>query len=114
MTFVVRVSDPVPAGVAQLSFTVSIADDGANGPDPVPGTNTSTDLTDLSAAPDLAIVKSDGGAGTSAGGTVTYTLSYSNDGDQGATGVVLTDVVPASTTFDPTGSTAGSVAIAPF
>jgi uncharacterized repeat protein (TIGR01451 family) len=63
--------------------------------------------TPLGAAPDLSIVKSDGGASTTPGGTVVYSLSYRNDGDQGATGVTLTDVVPAETTFDPTGSTAG-------
>jgi uncharacterized repeat protein (TIGR01451 family) len=106
-TFAVDVVDPVPAGFAALSNTASVADDGANGPDPTPANNTDADTTPVTAAPDLSVVKSDGGAGTAPGGTVTYTLSYGNDGDQGATGVVLTDVVPASTTFDPTGSTAG-------
>jgi uncharacterized repeat protein (TIGR01451 family) len=106
-TFVVRVLDPVPAGVSQLSFTVSIDDDGASGPDSNPANNTASDVTDLSAAPDLVVVKSDAGATTTPGGTVVYSLSYRNDGDQGATGVTLTDVVPANTTFDPTGSTAG-------
>lgn len=106
-TFVVRVLNPVPAGATQILGTMTLADDGTNGPDPNPANNTATETTPIDAAPDLSVVKSDGGAGTSAGGTVAYTLSYSNDGAQGATGVALTDVVPASTTFDPTGSTAG-------
>jgi uncharacterized repeat protein (TIGR01451 family) len=106
-TFAVDVADPVPSGFAAVSNTASIADDGANGPDPTPADNTDTDTTPVTAAPDLAIVKSDGGASTAPGGTVLYTLSYSNGGDQGATGVVLADVVPANTTFDPASSTAG-------
>ena len=34
-----------------------------------------------------------------AGGTITYTLSYSNTGNENATGVVLSDAIPANTTF---------------
>jgi len=34
-----------------------------------------------------------------AGGTITYTLAYANTGNTGATGVILSDAVPANTTF---------------
>src|SRR5438093_352169 len=34
-----------------------------------------------------------------AGANLTYTLAYSNTGTANATGVVLTDTVPANTTF---------------
>lgn len=108
-TYAVTVVNPVPAGVAQISNTVSIADDGANGADPTPGNNTASDTTPVNAAPDLTIVKDDAGASVVPGGTVTYTLSYQNVGNQGATGVVLTDVVPANTTFNAGASTAGWV-----
>ena len=108
-TFAVTVANPVPAGVSQISNTGTIADDGANGPDPTPANNSSTDTTPLTAAPDLTLVKSDGGVSTTPGGTVVYSLVVTNVGTQGATGVALTDVVPANTTFNPGASTAGWV-----
>jgi uncharacterized repeat protein (TIGR01451 family) len=61
----------------------------------------------VSNAPDLSVTKSDGGASASAGGTIAYTLTYSNSGSTGATGVVLTETVPANTTFNAGASTAG-------
>ena len=82
-------------------------DDGANGADPTPANNSSTDTTPVDAAPDLTIAKDDGGATAVPGGTIAYTLTYANDGNQDATGVALSDVVPANTTFDAGGSTAG-------
>ncbi|MEM7350716.1 MAG: isopeptide-forming domain-containing fimbrial protein [Acidobacteriota bacterium] len=96
-SFELVVDDPLPAGVEEISNTVTIADDGTGGPDQNPDNNTATDQTPVDAAPDLNIVKDDGDAVSSAGGTVTYTLSYANSGDQGATGVVLTEVVPVNT-----------------
>ena len=48
----------------------------------------------------MSLTKSDGGASVAPGGTVSYTLTYANGGNQGASGVVLTDVVPANTTFN--------------
>ncbi|HWM89561.1 MAG TPA: carboxypeptidase regulatory-like domain-containing protein [Thermoanaerobaculia bacterium] len=59
------------------------------------------------APPDLTIAKSDGGASVEPGGTVAYTLTYSNVSTTGATGVVITETVPANTTFNPGASTAG-------
>ncbi|HKV13187.1 MAG TPA: hypothetical protein VJ725_33920, partial [Thermoanaerobaculia bacterium] len=106
-TFAVTVVTPLPAGVTQISNTVTIADDGANGTDPTPGNNTGSDTTPVTGAPDLSVVKSDGGASVSPGNTITYTLTYGNTGNRGATGVVLTETVPANTTFNAGASTAG-------
>ena len=61
----------------------------------------------VATAPDLSLTKSDGGASVSPGGTVSYTLTYANSGGVGATGVVLTETVPANTTFNAGASTAG-------
>ena len=106
-TFQLVVDNPVPAGVTQLSNTATIADDGANGADPVAGNNTAMDTTPLDAVPDMEMVsKDDGGATAVPGGTVTFTLTYRNAGDQDATGVVLTETVPANTT---SGTNAGWV-----
>jgi uncharacterized repeat protein (TIGR01451 family) len=110
-TFAVTVTNPVPAGVTQISNTASAADDGSNGPDPTPANNSGSDTTPVDAAPDLSVTKSDGGATVVPGGTVAYTLNYANPGNQNATGVVLTETVPASTTFNPGASTAGWVCV---
>src|SRR3712207_8258775 len=55
----------------------------------------STDTTPVTAQPDLTITKSDGGANAAPGSTVAYTLNYANAGNQNATGVVVTETVPA-------------------
>jgi uncharacterized repeat protein (TIGR01451 family) len=108
-TFAVTVVTPVAAGVTQISNTATIADNGANGVDSSPGNNTSSDTTPLTGAPDLSVSVNDGGSSALAGGSITYTLTYANSGNRGASGVVITDTVPANTAFNPGGSTAGWV-----
>lgn len=110
-TFAVTVDSPVPAGLDEISNTATIADDGANGVDPTPADNSSTDTTPVDAAPDLTLAKSDGGVSAVPGATVAYLLSYANDGDQGATGATLTETVPANAVFAPGASTAGWVCV---
>ena len=58
-----------------------------------------------SVSQNLSLTKSDGGASVSPGGTVAYTLGYANAGR--ATGVAVTETVPANTTFNAGASTAG-------
>src|SRR5262249_2302777 len=53
------------------------------------------------------VSKSDGGATVNPGGSVAYTINFSNAGLANATGVVLTEFLPAGSTFNPAGSTAG-------
>ncbi len=106
-TFAVTAVNPVATGVTQLSNTASIANDGTHGADPVPGNNSASDTTPIDAAPDLSLSKSDGGASIAPGGTVTYTLTFANDGNQDATGVVLAETVPANTSFNAGASSAG-------
>jgi uncharacterized repeat protein (TIGR01451 family) len=108
-TFAVTVSN-LPAGVTEISNTASIADDGASGPDPSPANNTTSDATPLDPAGtgfDLAITKSDGGISVSAGEVIAYALSVANNGNQEATGVVVSETVPAGTTFDAGASSVG-------
>jgi uncharacterized repeat protein (TIGR01451 family) len=95
--------DPFPPDVYQIANTASIGDDGANGPDPTPDDNTSSDTTPVQATPvgvDLQINKTDGGITTAPGDVVAYTLTYANVGGVTATGVVITETVPANTTFN--------------
>ncbi len=107
LTFAVTVNRPLPAGVTSIANTASIGDDGANGPDPHPENNSTTKTTPVADAPDLKIQKSDGGAQAAPAGIITFTLNYANIGVRGATGVVITEVVPANTTFDAAASDPG-------
>ena len=110
VTFAVVVAQVVPAGVDSIINTASVADDERNGPDLNPDNNTATDKTPLpdeTAAPDLVITKDDAGLTTVPGDRVDYLLTVTNDGTQGATGVTITEEVPAEATFDATASTLG-------
>ncbi|HLX64913.1 MAG TPA: PKD domain-containing protein [Planctomycetota bacterium] len=106
-TFVVKVNATVAAGVSQVVNTASVDDDHSNGVDPTPDDNSATDTDVLNAQPDLKIVKSDGGLTVAPGNTLVYTLTYSNVGNQDATGVFLSETVPANCTFVSAGSNAG-------
>jgi uncharacterized repeat protein (TIGR01451 family) len=92
--------NPVANGVEQWTNTAVIADDGSNGPDPTPGNNTATDTTPVDAAPDLVVTKTDGGIATVVGGTILYTITYTNVGTQTARQVSLTELLPLYTRFD--------------
>ena len=97
--------------MTQISNTASIADNGANGADSNPANNTASDTTPVTAAPNLTLTKSDGGASVAPGGTVAYTLTYSNTGNIGSAGVTLTETVPVNTTFNSGASSAGWVCL---
>src|SRR2546425_376177 len=90
---VVRLASPLANGTSITNSTYSID---SNETTPVSGASVSTTVT---SAPILAVSKTDSPDPVAAGGTLTYTLSYSNTGNANATGVVLTDTVPANTTF---------------
>jgi LPXTG-site transpeptidase (sortase) family protein len=99
VTLVVRVDETLPAGVNFIFNTVTIDDDGSNGEDPTSGDRSDDEETPLSAAPDLRVEKDDGDVSTAPGGVVVYTIRYSNGGTQSATGVTLTETVPAGARF---------------
>ena len=107
--FAVTLVDPLAAGVEQITNTASVADDGTSGADLDPTDNVATAITpiDPATAPDLVLAKDDGGVSVDAGETVVYTLTATNRGDQDASGVVITETVPAHTTFEDTASTPG-------
>src|SRR4029453_10421910 len=102
VVFSVTVPTPVPAGLEVLSNTVNIVDDGTHGADTNPANNFGVDSTPISAAPDLVITKTDGGTSTLAGGIVLYQITFTNAGTQDANGVVITETLPANTTFNST------------
>jgi uncharacterized repeat protein (TIGR01451 family) len=62
--------------------------------DPVPGNNVASDIKPVVPAAHLAVTKT-GPASATAGGSFDYTLTVTNTGPTDATGVVLTDTLPA-------------------
>ncbi|MGR9106062.1 MAG: beta strand repeat-containing protein [Gammaproteobacteria bacterium] len=95
--------DPAVVGVPSIPNTAIVSD-----PADVDTNNNSASIsTPVSGVPDLTISKGDGGVYAASGAVVTYTLNYSNVGNQNSSGVVLTETVPLYTTFNPGASTAG-------
>ncbi len=114
ISFHVLIDNPLASGVTEISNqgTVSsneVPNEPTNDPDTAPDDDPTN--TPVNAAPDLSIVKDDGGISTVPGGLIAYTLSYANNGNQAATGVVLSDTVPANTTFNAGASTPGWVCV---
>ena len=57
--------------------------------------------------PDLSITLTDFDVTVDPGNTVTYTLSYKNNGLKNATGITLSEILALNMTFNPVGSTTG-------
>jgi uncharacterized repeat protein (TIGR01451 family) len=57
---------------------------------------------------DILVNQSDSPDPVPSGGTLTYTINVSNNGPDDATGVVLTDTIPASSTFVSRSTTKGT------
>src|SRR5204863_221488 len=55
--------------------------------------------TTVTSAPVLTVSATDAPDPVAAGGSITYTLGYANSGNTDASGVVISDTVPATTTF---------------
>src|SRR5207249_734668 len=55
--------------------------------------------TTVSSAPVLSISKTDSPDPVNAGSNIIYTIDYSNSGNANATGVVISDTIPANTSF---------------
>jgi uncharacterized repeat protein (TIGR01451 family) len=69
-----------------------------------PAEATDINQTPAVVGPDLTLSKTDNGVTTAPGAVVPYTLNYANVSPTGATGVVITDPVPANATFNAAGS----------
>jgi uncharacterized repeat protein (TIGR01451 family) len=66
--------------------------------DPVPANNTATDTDTLAPSADLNVTKTDGVTSATPGGSVVYTITYSNAGPSNAPGTSAADTFPAACT----------------
>ncbi|MCS7061554.1 MAG: choice-of-anchor Q domain-containing protein [Anaerolineae bacterium] len=107
--FVVRPLSPWRWG------TVTVTNNALIGGDPAEvnlSNNSAVDTTPVQASFDVQVSKRDHGQTAFAGGLITYTISYTNQGNMVAAGVVLTEIIPTQTTYVGSGWTqvgAGSV-----
>lgn len=115
LLFVVRVDQPLPAGVTQIDAEVSIVDDGLNGPSEgsqqvdsisVPILNPQPTPTPTP-IPSLIVEISTNDVNIQAGSLITYEISYANPTADEATGVEVHMAVPEHTTFVVDGSSEG-------
>ena len=70
--------------------------------------NSASTQTTVTAAADLSLTKTDAPDPVLEGEQITYTLTVHNSGPQSATGVALTDTLPAGVTFDSVTSDQGT------
>ena len=106
---------PAPAGSVVITITGHVRPDttgtvtntatlSTSTPDPNPGNDSSTATADLISSADLSVAKEPDSSPLIAGATVGYTITVTNQGPSNASGVVLTDVLPAAIGFDPMSS----------
>ncbi len=94
ITLVLNVSAATPNGTI-ITNTASVA----STDDAVIANNSASATTTVSAGANLLVLKSDSPDPVAVGGNITYNLTVRNDGPQTATSVILSDVIPANTTF---------------
>ena len=91
----ITVTVTAPAQAGSLTNSASVASTTA---DPVPGNNSSSVTTGVTASADLAITKT-GPATVVAGSSVSYSLTVTNNGPSDAANLTVTDTLPAGITF---------------
>ena len=85
-----------PTAVSTITNTATVT--GKEG-DPTPANNTATETTTVNPGADLVLTKEDSLDPVLLGTELTYTLSIINKGPSEATGVTLTDTLPAGLNF---------------
>jgi uncharacterized repeat protein (TIGR01451 family) len=71
----------------------------SNNPDLIASNNTATATTTIDPVTDLTISKSASPSPVTAGASLTYTITITNNGPSNATGIMVTDILPAGLTF---------------
>jgi uncharacterized repeat protein (TIGR01451 family) len=91
--FTLSVNAPASGSVSNTATVSAVSSD------PNPGNNSSTANTTITAVADVSITKTAPAGPYGAGNSLTYTIAVSNAGPGPAASVVVTDVLPAGTTF---------------
>jgi uncharacterized repeat protein (TIGR01451 family) len=107
-TAVFTVVVKVNANAASGSTITNSAVAASTTTDPNSGNNTGTATTTVATQADLAVTKSDSPDPVVAGGNITYTINFVNNGTSDAQSVTVTDAVPANTTFVSAAVTTGT------
>jgi uncharacterized repeat protein (TIGR01451 family) len=81
------------------ALTNTVAVSAADQPDPNTSNNSAGASVNAGASADIAVAKSVDNPTPNVGATITYTVTASNNGPNDATGVEITDNLPAGTTF---------------
>jgi uncharacterized repeat protein (TIGR01451 family) len=102
-TFVVKVGSSVANGTT-LTNTASVS---STSDDPSPANNSGTETTLVNEFADLSVIKAASPDPVLAGNDLTYTIEVTNSGPEQADFVVLSDAVPAGTTFVSATQTSG-------
>lgn len=84
------------ASVPSVTNTVSVS---ATEFDPNTANNSDTETTTVNPAADLSVTKSDSPDPVNVGDNLTYTITVTNNGPNNATGITVTDTLPAAVTF---------------
>jgi large repetitive protein len=98
--------------VLALSGTVSITTvPGSSAGDPNNANNNATATTTITGptSADMSVTKTTGATSAAPGATITYTITLTNNGPHNATGVSMTDVLPASLLFQSINAPVGFV-----
>ncbi|MFC4820680.1 DUF7507 domain-containing protein [Dokdonella ginsengisoli] len=94
----ITITGTAPVGAQTLTNTAGVTVPGGT-TDPTPGDDTSTVTTEVGSAADIAVSKTVDNAAPNVGETVTFTVTAANQGPNDATGVQVTDGLPAGLTF---------------
>ena len=106
LTIAARVRAPLPGTLPPVQTNVATVTRSAE-PDPNPGNNTGT-ATETPQYADLAVTKQTDKPRPNVGETITYTVTLSNLGTATATGVEVTDTLPANVTYVSASAAAGT------
>ena len=94
MTYEIMVT-PTTSGPILNTATVTLTEN-----DPNPNNNTVEETTQVTPVADLAITKTDSTDPVAQGSDLTYSIVVTNNGPSEATGLIITDTLPADVTFD--------------
>lgn|GEM_PF-2412536 len=96
ITMILQAPDVIPAGLESIT---NIAFANHDDIDPTPPDNEDPEETPVIARPDLVVTKDDGLLLALTGDEITYVITFTNVGDQVASGVIIEDVLPPEMGF---------------